>query len=58
VDGDSISFVVISEFNGRSSTNTYTGTVSADKISGKIGSVRHGEPQSRHWEAKRATENK
>ena len=54
VDGDKISFGVIRAFNGQSSTNTYTGTVTADKITGKIDSVRNGEPQSHDWEAKRA----
>ena len=56
VDGDKISFVTVREYNGRSSTNTYSGTVTADKITGKIGSVRNGEAQSRDWEAKRVTE--
>ena len=54
VDGDKISFGVIRAFNGQSATNTYTGTVTADKITGKIDSVRNGEPQSHDWEAKRS----
>lgn len=58
VDGDKISFAVVREFNGQSITTTYTGTVAADKITGKIGSTRNGEQQSRDWEAKRAAEAK
>lgn len=54
VDGDSISFLLVREFNGNSNTNKYSGKVSADKISGKIETTRNGEAQSRDWEAKRS----
>jgi len=56
VDGDKISFGVVRAFNGQSSTNTFTGTVTADKITGKSSSIRNGEPQSHDWEAKRVAE--
>jgi hypothetical protein len=36
----------------------YNGKVSADAIKGKIESERNGQPQTRDWEAKRATETK
>lgn len=54
VDGDSVAFSVVREFNGASVTAKYSGKVSADKITGKIETTRDGQPQSRHWEAKRA----
>ena len=50
--GAQVSFTVVRAFNGNSSTNTYSGTVSADSIKGKIEYTRNGEAQSRDWEAK------
>ena len=58
VAGDSISFNLVREFNGNSSTIKYTGKVSADKITGKTESTRDGQVQSRDWEAKRSAEAK
>ena len=58
VEDDSIAFSVVREFNGNSTTNKYSGKVSAEKITGKIESSRDGQPQSRDWEAKRATDAK
>ena len=58
MDGDTISFTVVREFNGNSNTNKYSGKISADKITGKAESVRNGEAQSRDWEAIRATDKK
>lgn len=58
VDGDSIAFSLVREYNGNSTTNKFSGKVFADKISGKIESVRDDQPQTRDWEAKRATEAK
>ena len=54
LDGDNVSFAVVREFNGNSMTNKYTGTVSADTITGKVQFNRNGEDQSRDWTAKRA----
>lgn len=58
VEGDTIAFSLVREFNGNSTTNKYSGKVSADKITGKIESSRDGQPQSRDWEAKRAADAK
>jgi uncharacterized protein (DUF2147 family) len=58
VEGDKISFIVVREFNGRSSTNSYSGTVADDKITGKSETVRNGEPQSHDWSAKRTADSK
>ena len=58
VDGDSISFLLVREFNGNSNTNKYSGKIAGDKIAGKIESTRNGETQSRDWEAKRSTASK
>jgi hypothetical protein len=58
VDGDKVSFTVVRQYNGNSRTNNYTGSVSADKITGKIEFTRQGETQSRDWEAKRSTATK
>jgi hypothetical protein len=58
VDGDNISFDLVREFNGNSTTNKYSGVVAADKITGKIESSRDGQTQSRDWEAKRSAESK
>ena len=58
VDGATVSFAVVREFNGNSMTNKYSGTVSADKINGKIEFTRDGETQSRDWAASRSTATK
>jgi hypothetical protein len=58
VDGDNVNFNVVREYNGNSSTNKYTGTVSADKISGKIEFTRDGETKSRDWTATRSSQTK
>jgi hypothetical protein len=58
LDGDKISFIVVRDFNGRSFTNSFSGTVAEDKITGKSETVRNGEPQSRDWQAKRAADTK
>ena len=55
IDGDNISFELVREYNGNSSTNRYSGAVTADKITGKIEFTRNGEAQSRNWEASRST---
>jgi hypothetical protein len=55
VEGDSITFNLVREFNGNSSTNKYSGTVAADTITGQIEVNRNGETQSHKWEAKRST---
>ncbi len=56
VDGDNVSFALVREFNGNSVTNKYTGTVTADAITGTIEFNRNGEIQSRKWEAKRSAQ--
>lgn len=53
LDGDTVAFSVVREFNGNSFTAKYNGKVSADKITGKIETTRDGQNQSRDWEAKR-----
>ena len=58
VEGDSVSFCVVREFNGNSMTNKYSGKVSADAITGKMEFNRNGEPSTRDWAAKRSTETK
>jgi len=58
LEGDQISFEVVRELNGNKSTNSYSGKVSADKITGKISYTRNGEPQTRDWLAKRTPEEK
>jgi hypothetical protein len=59
IDGDNLSFNLVRSYNGNSSTNKYSGAVTADKITGKVESVnRDGQPQSRNWEAKRVTDAK
>ena len=58
VKGEEISFTVTREFNGNKMVSKYNGKVSADAIKGKIESERNGQPQSRDWEAKHATETK
>ena len=54
VDGNNISFAVVRVFNGNTISTTYTGTVAAGQITGKIETVRNGETQSREWLAKNA----
>ncbi len=56
VDGNNISFKVIRIFNENTNTTTYTGTIANSQITGKIETVRNGEPQSRDWLAKNAGE--
>lgn len=58
VDGDNISFDLVREYNGNSTTNKYSGVVTADKITGKIETSREGQTQSRNWAAKRSAEQK
>ena len=53
VDGATIAFEVVREFDGNKFTNSYSGEVSADKITGKISFNRNGNVQTRDWEAKR-----
>jgi rhodanese-related sulfurtransferase len=43
-------------FNENTNVTTYTGTVSAGQITGKIETVRNGQTQSRDWLAKNAGE--
>jgi phage shock protein E len=54
IDGNHISFSLVRVFNGNTNTTTYTGTLGAGQISGKIETVRDGESQSRDWLAKNA----
>lgn len=54
VDGDSISFVVVRQVRGNSVTNNYSGTLAADKITGKISATRDGALQTHDWVAQRA----
>jgi phage shock protein E len=56
VDGNNISFAVIRVFNGNTNTAAYSGTVANGQITGKIETVRNGEPQSRDWLAKNGGE--
>ena len=53
-----ISFDVVRELNGNKITTSYSGDVSADKITGKISFSRNGEVQSHDWQAKRAADQK
>jgi phage shock protein E len=54
VDGNNISFAVVRVLNGNTNTAIYTGTVARGQITGKIETVRNGQPQSRDWLAKNA----
>ncbi len=56
--GDEISFSTTRENNGNKMTSKYSGKVGADTIKGKMEFERNGEPISRDWEAKRATDSK
>jgi hypothetical protein len=55
IEGDQISFKTTREVNGDTLTSTYTGTLTADSIKGKI-AVTGGsqERPPRNWEAKHA----
>jgi len=55
LDGDTIAFSVVREFNGNSFTRKYNGKVSGDTITGKTEFSREGQTQSRDWVAKRVT---
>jgi hypothetical protein len=55
---ESVSFLVVREFNGNWVTNKYSGKINGDKIIGKIEFTRDGEAQSRNWEANRLTNGK
>jgi len=55
LDGDSIAFSVVREFNGNSFTRKFSGKVAGDTITGKSEFNRNGETQSRDWVAKRVT---
>jgi hypothetical protein len=56
VDGDSISFAVVRTMGDNSITNTYSGKVTADAITGKVEGMRQGQATSRDWTAKRSTD--
>ena len=54
IDGDTVKFDVVREFNGNSMTMHYNGTVSGDQINFKV--MREGgEGQAREFTAKRAS---
>jgi rhodanese-related sulfurtransferase len=52
--GETISFSLVRENNGDFITNSYSGKVGADSITGTIAFSRNGEPATRDWEAKPA----
>ena len=54
IDGDTVSFIVIREFNGNKVTMKYTGTVSAEGIKFKVESVGTDRP-AREFTAKKAS---
>ncbi len=54
IDGDTVSFDVVREFNGNSMTMHYTGKVSGDQINFKM-ERQGGEGRSREFTAKRAS---
>jgi hypothetical protein len=57
VNGDQITFTVTREFNGTKMVYKYNGKISGDTIKGKVETTRgENEPQTRDWEAKRATD--
>ncbi len=58
VDGTNVTFTVVREFNGNTMTNTYSGAVTTDTITGKMEFIRDGDTQSRDWVAKRSTDTK
>jgi rhodanese-related sulfurtransferase len=53
-EGNNISFSVVRVFNENTNTSTYTGTVAAGQITGKIEMIRNGQTQTRDWLAKNA----
>jgi hypothetical protein len=53
-DGE-LSFKMTRERNGQKTTTKYTAKITGDSLKGKIESERNGQPQSRDWEAKRAS---
>ena len=53
LDGETVAFSVVREFNGNSMTAKYSGKVAADKITGPIANTWNGQDRSRDWEAKR-----
>ncbi len=54
IDGDTIKFDVVREFNGNSMTMHYTGTISGDQINFKM-EREGGEGRAREFTAKRAS---
>ena len=54
VKGNAVSFKVTRERQGRTSTSTYTGTISGDAITGKVEMTTRNQPRSIDWSAKRA----
>jgi len=54
VNGDTIAFSVVRQVRGNSVTNSFSGTLAADKITGKISFTRDGELQTHDWVAQRA----
>lgn len=54
IDGDTISFKVVREFNGNKMEMVYKGKVDAETIKGTIESERDGQKRTRDWEAKKA----
>jgi hypothetical protein len=54
IDGDTVSFSVVREFQGNSMKINYTGTVSGDTIQFKM-QREGGEGQAREFTAKRAS---
>ncbi len=56
VDGDTISWNVVREHDGRKVTTRYEGKLKADTIKGTVSSDWLGETKSYPWEAKRAPE--
>jgi hypothetical protein len=58
IDDGAISFAIIMERNGNSITNSYSGKISGDTITGKMEYSRNGEPATRDWKATRSTDAK
>jgi len=54
IDGDTVKFDVVREFNGNSMTMHYTGTVSGDQINFKV-QREGGDAPAREFTAKRAS---
>jgi hypothetical protein len=50
--GAAVSFNVVRDNNGTSTTNKYSGTLADGSITGTIESERNGQANSRPWEAK------